>query len=1609
MEFRILGPLEVRSEHGLVALGGVKPRAVLAVLLLQANQPVSAERLALALWGEEATSNATKTVQVHVSRLRKALGDAEVVETTPAGYRLRVRPGELDAERFELLVENGRRALAAGQVAPAAAVLREALSLWRGSPLQDVAYEPFARAEIARLEEQRLAALEVRIEADLATGHHGELLGELQRLLASYPTRERLAGHLMLALYRCGRQTEALEVYHETRRVLVAEVGVEPGPELRRVNEAILYHDASLELQQATPELPPELDAATAPSLVGRDRELAWLRKRWEQAQTGAGALVTVIGARGTGKSRIAAEVAGEAHRLDATVLYVAGIDPAKRIFDALARIRQAMGPTLLVLDDADHANTDVLAELAELTGVLVGLPVLVLASAEDPEALACVAVDGSLTLEPLKAEAVTAIAVGYAPGRAGDVPVQSLLDASGGIPRRVHEVAGQWARREAARRVGAVAGRTAAGRVELRSMEAELTGDVVELQATRERVALDGNDNALMVCPFKGLAAFDIADAPYFFGREKLVAELIARLVGAQLLGIVGPSGSGKSSAVRAGLLPALASGVLPGSETWKQVLIRPGAHPLRELSDAMAAVGDGARVIVAVDQFEETFTTCEDEGERAAFIAQLGDAARQRDGRCVVVTALRADFYGRCAAYPELAGQLAANHVLVRSMQRDELRRAIELPARRVGLHVDPELADALVADVKDEPGALPLLSTALLELWEHRDGRRLRYMVYEQTGGVRGAVARLAEDAFGQLDGEQQILARSVLMRLAGEGAAGGVERRRVALAELETDRSEDVARVVALLTDRRLLTTSSGTIELAHEALLREWPRLRDWIDADRDGLRIHRNLNAAAHEWENLGRDDGALYRGVRLAETTEWNEAQQPRLNETERAFLTASDARRQLERTQARRRTALAFGSLMVALLAISIVAVVSISRSREAQRQRDIAASRELAAKAASLLDSDPGLSRMIALAAYTRHDTAEAESAVRQATFADRATAILPADRVEVYAATPSRDGRLAATAGNDGVVRVWDLRLRRLVSTIERHRGPARAADFSPDGTKIATAGEDGVVALARRDGTHRRVLLTIAPGTVNRDTYPNSVEFSSDGNGLVVGGEDGTVRLINLKGRTSRILGRHQGSVRRARFNKAATKVVSAGSDGEARIWDLASRASRPLIHRDTHVYDASFSPEGGHIATASADGLLRIWAVGNGREIERVKVAAQDLLSVRYSRDGRQLVTGAADGVVRVYDARQALLSTELRGSVGIVNDTAFAVGGALISGGEEGALRIWAPAKTTVLKGDATIPSFSADRQHVIWGDELGYVHRWDIATGNDRRLSERAAHAPTVVRESADGVRMVSAAQDGAVRLYGVKTGRSRSVPSYTTEPWAVAIDRTGGLIALGGREPLIRIQEDDGRSPVVLRGHTASVDGLAFSPDAKHLASASLDGTARIFNVATGKPERTLRSQADTVTSVAYSADGERVVTADADGTIRIWPVKGGAGTVLNGHRGAVNSAVFNPRGDRIVSAGEDGAVRVWNAVSGKSLIILHQYESANGAAFSPDGKQVVSVGGEGVSNNRALRVLECEVCGPFADVLRSARSRADRTLSAVDRQRLLAGGP
>jgi DNA-binding SARP family transcriptional activator/WD40 repeat protein len=1578
MRYGILGPLEVITDDGgAVVPSGVKARALLAVLLLHANEPMSAERLAVALWGEDAPAGSIKTVQVHVSRLRKALGDGAVIETTPAGYCLRVGPGELDAERFDRLVDGGRRALADGDAQRAVTVLREALQLWRGPALSDLAHESFAVSEIRRLEERRLTANELVIEGELAAGGHRELVEEIEALVIDHPLRERLHAQRMLALYRAGRQSEALEAYRHARRLLVDEIGVEPGAELRELHELILRQDASLDFVVA--ELPRELDAAAIQAIVGRDRELRWLLARWDRARTGAGELVAVIGPVGIGRTRLAAALASEVHRQRADIVYAAGWQRSEDVVAAIRRSAQAERPTLLVVDDAD-ANGDAMAALGAID--LSGTATLVVATVQDAGDLGA----GTwLVLEPLDAEAVCQIALLYAPGRAAaDVPIEELLAASGGVPRRMHDVASGWARREASRRVVALAPCAAADRDQLRSTEAELAGGVADLQAARARGDLLGAPEEPAVCPFKGLAFFDVADARFFFGRERLIAELVARAVGAPLLGVVGPSGSGKSSVLRAGLLPALAAGVLPGSDEWRQVLIRPGEHPLAELLGATADVSRDERIVLAVDQFEEVFTACRDERERTAFIDALVSVAKRRSGR-IVVLAVRADFYGRCATHRTLSGLLGAGHVLVGPMQSDELRRAIELPARRAGLHAEPELVDALVADVADEPGALPLLSAALLELWQRRDGRRLRHATYERAGGVRGAVARLAEQAFAELEPAQQRIARRVLLRLAGEGPDGTVVRRRIPHAELEGDADEDVERVLAVLADRRLLTVSATTVEVAHEALLREWPRLREWLEEDAQGRSIHRHLADVAREWNERGRDPGDVYRGARLAAALEWRTGHDDDLNTVERDFL---DAGREIA-GRAQRRLRLVLAGVAALLVVAVLGGAVALHQRSTARKEAVAAEAQRLGAQA--LTEGDLGRSLLLARQGVVLDDSPATRSNLLAAVVrAPAAIAVSAGDGNPLRILDLDPEGRTLAVGDSHGNVLFLDAKTRRAVAPPYKTGSSISGLRFSPDGTRIAISGEDssggGFIDLL--DGrTHRRIaprsLGFAFTGIVGKAVFsPDSrvlaADFAPSAGFRKPANRDFVMRWNARTGRARGFLQPIGQMTPPALvgFVDGGTRFVTSSFSGTV-IRDAATLRAVRRFHAGG--MPAAVSPDGRLFALCGFDGSVRLLDLRTGAV--RALAGRHDaaISAIRFAPSSRTLLTAGRDARTIVWDVKHAAPVETFAGHAGPVTDVTVAPDGrTAYSTGEDGHVIAWDLVGTRRLgqrfrtgsRLPATVLAVSAASSTFAVPTDGGYVDLFDSRTlTHTRRIHifpvKPASGRPMAVAIAPDG-RTLAAATPAAIRLVDVRTGRFLGAPlPMNGSTQALAFSGDGRWLASSSAERAVYVWDVRRHKPVDLYvSLTGPATALSMRPRGSDVVATveHQDGTGELDLLSPPHRVSLARTLTSAATQSLFSRDGRLFFYRDDTGRFwtldaRTWKPRG---RPLSGASGRGAFAI-SPDGRTLATASNDGGTQLWELASGRAIgnPLPGVADQSAGATFIDGGTHLATV--------------------------------------------------
>ncbi len=607
-------------------------------------------------------------------------------------------------------------------------------------------------------------------------------------------------------------------------------------------------------------------------------------------------------------------------------------------------------------------------------------------------------------------------------------------------------------------------------------------------------------------ICPYRGLRTFDEEHAEFFFGRDSDVQRLVEKLKASRFLAVIGASGSGKSSVVRAGLIPALRRGLLPESQTWAIRVLTPGAHPLTSLaaqllrlyqqdamqktldqmmddtrslhlavSLAMAERSAAERVVWVIDQFEEVFTLCRDGREREQFFSNLLYAASIPDGRNIVLITMRADFYQKCAASPELSSRIAAHQSLVSPMEQDGLRQAIEEPAWRVGLEFEQGLVPTILEDLANQPGALPLLEHALLELWERRRGRMLTLEAYRESGGVDGAIAARADTIWESLGEDEQAIVRHIMLRLTQPGDGTEDTRRHAGMRELITSANEleAVESVVRTLADARLLMTGTDeqsgeeVVDVSHEALIRGWPRLRRWIDEDRVGLRVHRRLTEAAQEWQRMNRDEGLLYRGARLAQTVEWRERNQDALNELEHDFLNASVELQSREQLAAKRRTRRTVAGLTIALVLISLFGVLTVMQYLRASKERDESSSRELAANALSQLPLDPELALLLSIEAATVSPTAQAEDALIQCLSESRVQAVMQGHSGGLNRARFSFDASKVITSGSDGAVRIWETSTGKSLIEMNIAKSPILEAAMTPDGRFVMAADEKGV--------------------------------------------------------------------------------------------------------------------------------------------------------------------------------------------------------------------------------------------------------------------------------------------------------------------------------------------------------------------------------------------------------------------------------------------------------------------------------------------------------------------------------------------------------------
>ncbi len=1082
VEFLVMGPLRVLTPDGPVEIRGAKERLLLAHLISRAGQVVTTAELIDGLWGDDPPRTAAKSLQTYVLRVRNALepdrgGAASVIVTEGHGYRLQVEPAQVDAHRFSRLLAVSRE----GRPHDRLATLGEALDLWRGTAYAGMSDSPTLAGESTRLDELRLGALEDKYDLELQAGDGRTAVAELERLVNDHPVRERLWALLMRGLYQQGRQAEALAAYERARRWLSDEIGVDPGAELQDLHARVLAQDATLAPATTTDELPAQL-RSPAFAVQGRASELQAAVDIWRAARAGGPRRVALRGPRGAGARTVAALLAEEVGKDRGAVAYLGpGDEPAE----------PSGGWDLLVVD---RARVGQRLPAARLTCLLV-----------DPGH----AVPGDATvidLGPLDRGAVRSVVAGYVGGDEVESATDRILAESGGWPAQIHAAAVSYVRSTAAAAVSVAVGEADRSRATLRDAQSRIATGIMDLHQISAAA-----DESADRSPWPGLSAYEIDDGPWFAGRERLVAEMLARIAGTTCLAVVGASGSGKSSAVRAGLLAGLADGQLPGSAGWERVVLRPGPHPMRELTqqflgrrrrdlgavlERLVRVPEDAvdRTVVVIDQFEEVWTACADESERSTFLDTIGTLAADEESGITLVLVLRADYLANLADWRQLAALVEDNTVLVGAPSLDDVRRAVALPAARAGLVFDEGLVDALVGDAGDEPGLLPLLSTALSQLWEARDGRRLRFEAYVRLGGIDGAIRHLAETAYAGLDPAARETMRTVLMRLAGPGEADLATRRRVALSELTQLPAPDVRQVLDRMVEARLVTVEGDDVEVAHEALFREWPRLRDWLREDAAGRALQRRIAAAAADWDAEGRDPGLLWSGTRLAAAVELADAGVETLTGVEREFVAAGQAEIDAARVAAeqearakvrqnRRLRFLLIGVIVLLALSLAAGAIAFGARNRadeSARSARSAAVAADAKRLAASALSIEyPDLALLAAVEATSLEQGPETYGALltllsRQP---DVITRYRIADRFLRNAATP--DGSVVVLSDNVGVLRGLDGATGELLWTRDDLDAGIGSLAMSPDGSVLAAtvySAEAAVLGFDPEDGS-----------------------------------------------------------------------------------------------------------------------------------------------------------------------------------------------------------------------------------------------------------------------------------------------------------------------------------------------------------------------------------------------------------------------------------------------------------------------------------------------------------------------------------------------------
>jgi WD40 repeat protein len=1151
---------------------------------------------------------------------------------------------------------------------------------------------------------------------------------------------------------------------------------------------------------------------------------------------------------------------------------------------------------------------------------------------------------------------------------------------------------------------------------------------------------------------PYPGLLAFDEADAAIFFGRDDDIRRLIERLNarraqgGAKLVAVLGASGSGKSSLLRAGVLPRLKR----DKRNWIALPpFRPQLHPLEELAQAVAiALGPGAdwrhwrdafaaedllrtlsdlardlraahtaneaQILITVDQAEELFGAAEKTGAEQ-FLRVLNALQDERLPFLVALT-LRADFLGALQQAPALTAPFEG--FSLKPMPLARVRDIIEGPARVAGLTVDDALVAAAMNDAATDD-ALPLLAFALRELYDRfGQSRHLTLESYRALGDdvgqlspLENAVRRKADEVLAAArpsPGDLQALREAFVPAMVRVNAAGEYVRRPAHFDALPANARPLIER----LAKARLLIIQKEQdltmVEVAHEALLRKWPLLRGWLDEEREFLIGKDQIEQDLLDWEKAPAQEKieALLSGLKLTRARTWLMEKPLQLTEAERRFIQASIAHHEAEAARRERFRRRAQQASATAALVLAVCLAGAIWQWRVAKAREATAESRELAAIAEQVVGAggDLGLALRTAVEATKRSPTAQAEHALRTVLEGPLERLILHHGG-PVYVGAFSPDGKLIVTASVDHTARVWDAVTGHLVATLTGHAGPVNDAAFSPGADRIVTASDDGTARVWDAMTGHLLATLT-GPGVEAR-----KATFSPDGRRVLTTGADNSARVWDAEtGQLKATLSGHARVVFDATFSPDGKRIVTASQDFTARVWDAETGQLRATLGGHTRVVcRAAFSPDGKRIVTASWDETARVWDAETGNLLETLTGHSGALYDAGFSPDGRRIVTASADHTAQVWDSETGHALIALTGHAGPVNEATFSPDGKrIVTAGEDATARVWKAdsglllATLSVGTGVVYDAAFSPDGGRLVTASNDGTARVWDADIGHPLAVLPGSTGRVFAATFSPDGRHIVTGGEDNAARVWDGETGiLQTTLAGHSLMIYAAAFSPDGRRIATASADKTVRVWDaQTGRSPATLAGHTGRVNDAAFSPDGKRLVTASDDGTARVWDAETGRLLATLTGHAGPVNTAAFSPEGERIATASADDTARVWDAETGRLLATLTHGAAVNEARFSPDGKRIVTASFDHTARMWSAGTGAPLATLAGHTRwVYAAAFSPDGKRIVTA-----SADHTARVWDAETGHPLT-TLTGHTARVNAAVFSPDGKRIV----